>query len=199
MGVTVVGNDVKFTSADRESVAGNAAGFDGSGGLLVASNNVLNLGLNDFSVSCWVKTDKTNRMMIWQESGKNGSGDNQSWLRYGDNTTDRRMRFNTEQSGGGTIVNMGAPADNLPDVMNNQWHHVVCVRAGLKMLVYVDGVEIKTATTPSIRNVTGDQDFKIAFQEGLTSFSNFFTGEIDDFIIYKKALNLTEVRELFNL
>lgn len=181
--------------ADRNGVLNSTATFSGTQGLVVKSEGVLNLGLKNFSVSVWVKTSSTTRMTIWQESGKNQTGDNQSWLRIGDNTTDRRMRFNTEAPSGGNIVNIGANGD----IKNGVWRHVVCVREGTSMKVYVDKVLVGSLNTAAVRDVTGAQDFKIAFQEGPTSFSNYFIGSLDDFIIYYKALTATEIEDLYDL
>ena len=134
-------------------------------------------------------------MMVWQESGKNGSGDNQAWLRMGDNTTDRRLRFTIEDNTGSSILNIGA-AGFLAD---GQWHHVVAVRDGMLTAVYVDGVKITERTTTNLKVVSNSQGFKIGVQEGPTSNSSFFDGEIDDVIIYKKALSVAEILALYNL
>jgi PKD repeat protein len=194
MGVAVQGT-IGFLQADRNNITGNTASFDGASGIVLQSQGVLNLGTADFSISGWVKASSTARMMLWQESGKNGSGDNQSWLRMGDNTTDRQLRFNTEEPGGSSILNMGAEGK----LSDNQWKHFVCVRKGTNMSVYINGVKAKELTTPVVRNITGAQNFKIGFQEGVSSFSSFFNGQMDDFMIYKRALTATEILELYTL
>lgn len=192
--VELIGNP-SFTSSDRNNKSESAVSFDGSSGIAVQSQTILNLGTGDFTVTGWLKTGNTARMMIWQESGKNGSNDNQSWLRMGDNSTDRQLRFNTEAPGGGSILNMG----NEGKLSTDQWTHFACVRIGTKMMVYVNGTKVKEMTTPNIRNVTGNQAFKIAMQETTTSFNNYYTGLMDDFLIYRKALNETEIQQLVAL
>mgnify|MGYP000896146402 CR=1 FL=1 len=192
--LTVQGT-VDFTGVDRKGKTGHAASFSGSQGVYLESANVLNLGTGNFSVSCWVKTSSTSRMTLWQESGRNGTGDNQSWLRMNDNATDRQLRFNTEESGGSSILNIGAEGK----LNDNSWKHVVAVRNGTNMSVYINGVKVKELNTPAVRNVTGNQAFKIAFQEGATSFSNFYTGMLDEFLIYDKALTVAEITALYNL
>jgi PKD repeat protein len=193
MGVTLQGNPV-FTETDRNNVVGNAVLFNGSSGVLLQSQGILNLGTGDYSVAGWVKAGTAARM-VWQESGKNGSGDNQSWLRMNDNTTDRQLRFNTEEPGGSSILNMG----NEGKMSDNTWKHFVCVRKGTNMSVYINGVKVKELNTPAVRNVTGAQNFKIGMQEGVSSFTNFFNGLMDDFLIYKKALTQAEITALYQL
>lgn len=190
-----LGAGVAFTNADRLSATGNTGTFNGATGVMVSNHNALNFGASDFTVSCWVKTGTTTRMMLWQESGKIGSGDNQTWLRMGDNATDRRLRFTIEDNTGSTIINMGAAAF----IADNAWHHVVAVRQGTTTTVYIDGVQRGTGTAANLKVVSNDQNFKIGVQEGATSNSSFFNGELDDMIIYNKALTLAEIQALYNL
>src|SRR5690606_8387403 len=144
--LTVQGT-VDFTGTDRKGKVGHAATFSGAQGVLLESANILNLGVGNFSVSCWVKASSTARMTLWQESGKNGTGDNQSWLRMSDNATDRQLRFNTEESGGSSILNMGAEGK----LHDGSWNHVVAVRNGTNMSVYINGVKVKELNTPAVR------------------------------------------------
>src|SRR5699024_4383622 len=120
--------NVTFDGTDRESNSNSSAVFDGGSALIIPDHSALNFGTGDFSISVWIKTDQTDQMMIWQESGAEGSGDNQAWLRIGDNTTDRLLRFATEDAGGGNIINYGNGLES--GVSDNNWHHVVCVREG---------------------------------------------------------------------
>ncbi len=187
---------VAFAGADRNGQAGAAGYFDGSSGLYLQSAGIFNIGTSDFTVSGWFKTNGATRMMLWQESGKNGSADNQSWLRLNDNTTTQYMRFNTEYSGGSSILNLASEGK----VNVNSWYHIVAVRNGTKMSVYINGTKVKELTTPEARNITGaDQGFKIGFQQGATSFSNFYNGYMDDLLIYKRALTDAEIAALYNL
>jgi PKD repeat protein len=190
-----LGAGVSFTTQDRKLQQGNTGTFNGATGVVVSNHSAFDFGANDYSVSCWVKTSVTTRMMIWQESGKNGSGDNQSWLRTGDNATDRQLRFTIEDGTGSAIINMGAAAK----VSDGVWHHVVAIRQGTTTSVYVDGVKKGSLIAANLKVVSNGQDFKIGVQEGATSNSSFFNGEIDDVIIYNKALTEAELLELFNL
>jgi PKD repeat protein len=196
---TIIGT-VAFTVADRKSVASNVAGFNGSSYVVVTDHEAYNFGKGDYSVSTWVKTNRTNRMMIWAESGGKGSGDNQTWLRLGANTTTQLLGFATEDSGGGSFLGMSEAEKGK--MYDDVWHHVVCVRQGLVTRVYVDGVKAKEVTANAangIKEVSNAGNFKIGAQEGTSSFSNFFNGQLDDLIIYKKALTQAEITALYNL
>jgi len=187
---SVVGQ-VAFESQVRIG-GGTAAQFDGSSLLLVPDHSAFNFGAGDFTVACWLNTTHTNRMMVWAEGGANGGGDNQTWLRLGDNT-DRQIRFCVEDGTGGTIQNSDL------SVSDGQWHHVVCVREGRVSRVYVDGLLIKEGTAPVVKEVSSSQPFKIGAQASGSAYSNYFTGLIDDFLTYNRALSEEEVRRLFEL
>jgi hypothetical protein len=74
------------------------------------------------------------------------------------------------------------------------------VREGLTTRIYIDGTKIKEmASATGLKNVSNDAAFKVGMQEGATGFSNFYSGYLDDLIIYKKALTQAEVNTLFNL
>lgn len=192
--VSSVGGGVTY-AADRFGNTAQTATFSGSAGVMLADHASTNFGTGNYTVAMWVKTSATTRMMLWQESGRNGSKDNQTWLRLLDNGTDRQMRFCIEDGVGSTFVNLGGAGK----VNDGVWHHVVSVRDGLTTSVYIDGVRVGTATAPALRSVSNGQDFKIGFQEGATSNSSYFNGQIDDVIIYGKALTEAEVQALHQL
>ena len=193
---TIFGN-VSFSGTDRDSNEDGAAVFDGASGLVVPDNDAYNFETSDFSIGVWVKTDDTSKMMVWQESGANGPGDNQAWLRIGDNSSDRLLRFATEDSGGGAILNVGEAETG--GVSDGEWHYVVTVREGSTTRMYIDGDLVKEMDKSAIKDVSNEQDFKIAMQEGEDGYHTFFTGQLDDMVIYNKALTSEEVAELYNL
>lgn len=188
--------NVTFDGTGRDGDENGAAVFDGKSALVVPDNPAFDFGTADYTISCWLKTSGTNKMMIWQESGANGSGDNQTWLRIGDNTTDKLLRFDTEDAGGGNILNYGnGPESGIGD---NNWHNVVCVREGGATRLYIDGEKKGELTKPGAKLVSNSQDFKIGAQEGpVGTYKTYFTGLIDDLTIYNKALSDDEVASLY--
>ncbi|SDB58815.1 PKD repeat-containing protein [Flavobacteriaceae bacterium MAR_2010_188] len=190
---------IGFSDIDRNGMENQVGVFDGESTLLVTDNPATNFATDDYTIGVWIKTDDISKMMVWQESGANGPGDNQSWVRIGDNTESRILRFATEDSTGGAIMNIGT-ADITNGVANGLWHYVVAVREGVNTRVYVDGVFIQEKTGTNVKNVSNEQDFKIASQEtNPGTYGNFFKGSMDEMIIYNRALSEAEILTLFNL
>lgn len=196
---TAVGT-VTFDGTDRTSAAGRAGAFNGTGGFFVPDNDAMNFGTGDYSVSCWMKTSTTVRGMIWQESGAKGSGDNQTWLRILGSATNLTS-FSTEDPTGGSTINLTTAANGSVATTNDgKWHHIVCVRQGAVTALYIDGAKIKEATSPTgVKTTSNNAAFKVGMQEGTAGYSNPFNGQIDDLIIYKKALSQAEITVLKNL
>ncbi len=191
---------IVYNGVDRKG-AEKAAVFDSTAAIVVPDNAALNFDTSDFSVGVWIKTDITSKMMLWQESGALAGGDNQTWMRMGDNTTSRLLRFDTEDSTGGAIINVGD--NNITSITDGQWHFIVGVRDATQTHVYVDGVLILDKDVTPAKDVSNEQDFKIGGQEkgGPGSFDTavFFNGLMDEMLIYNKALTPEEVATLYNL
>ncbi|PST83570.1 hypothetical protein C7T94_13585 [Pedobacter yulinensis] len=196
---TAVGT-VTFAGADRIAAAGRAATFGTSGGFTVADNDAMNFGTGDYSVSCWVRTTTTTSGMIWQESGGKGSGDNQTWLRLLGTATNLTS-FATEDAAGGSTINLTTAANGDAAKTNDgAWHHIVCTRAGTLTAIYIDGVKIREISSGTgVKNTSNAGNFKVGMQEGTGGFSRQYVGQIDDIIIYKKALSQAEINTLKNL
>lgn len=184
---------VGIVQASRNGTTTGVGSFDGSGGIIVADNPAFNMGVGDFTISVWIQSTSSVRMMIWQESGKNGSKDNQAWLRLNSSAT-QYTAFNIEDAAGGSFLALADPGN----IADGKWYHVVAVRSGLVTKIYINGQKmIERTSTTGIKDVSNAADFKIGMQEGATSFSNYFIGKLDELIVYKRALTDSEITNLF--
>lgn len=191
---------ITFTQPDRHGVMDAAGLFDGSGGFYVPDNDAMNFGTGDYTISIWYKTNSSQRGMIWQESGAKGSGDNQTWLRLLGTATNLTSFSTEDQTGGSTINLTTANAGTAATTNDGAWHHVVCVRQGALTTIYIDGVKIREATSATGPKITSNSaGFKVGMQEGTGGFNNRYVGQIDDLIIYKRALTAAEVIALKDL
>ena len=76
----------------------------------------------------------------------------------------------------------------------NTWHHVVGTYDGTTMKIYVDN-DLKNSGTSFSGNVA-DSILYIGWDRGIAG--RFLTGKIDEVGIWSRALNSTEVTELYN-
>lgn len=188
---------VDFSGMDRNENENSAAIFDGASLISIADNPAMNFETTNFSIAVWFKTSNTSRMMVYQESGRNGPGDNQVWLRLNDNADSRVIRAAVEDASGGAILNI--PETDLPGVLTDDvWHFATFVREGDESRIYVDG-DLIGSRTGALKDVSNEQNFSLGAQASGDGFSNFFTGQIDDLILYNKVLSAAEVSELFGI
>ncbi len=155
--------------------------------------SVLDFGTGDFTISAWINMTATERGTVYAKGGDNSGG-----IRYtfamGEGNNDGKMTLTTDddstkvQAMGGTIVNDGA------------WHHVVAMRSGTDLLVYVDGVLDGTNTVPEGYDLSGTSQAN-ALIGAITdardatgaTLEKFFAGIIDDVRVYNRALSAEEV------
>ena len=156
-------------------------------------DDLFNIGTTDYTISIWLKVSEENsttRMVPWQESGALGTRDNQTWLRLYSTSTNQLTFATEDENGGSTIHLTAANSPEVNNIANGEWRNVVCVRAGTKISLYVDGVERRSATTSAVKNVSNAGDFKIGFQEsGYGNYINKYIGAIDK--RYRKNLMCT--------
>ena len=76
--------------------------------------------------------------------------------------------------------------------LDETWHHVVGTYEAPNARLFVDGVEVASATVTGNVNLPGDQDFVIGIRAGPTGFGNF-EGVLDDAAVYSHALSLREI------
>ncbi len=165
--------------------------FDGDDDYIVASS--LNpMSYDDFTVSAWYK------------SAENGVSDDEYIFEHNDNFsyeitfgptddgTDDRLRFGFANGGSGTWD----PHYGTSDIVDQQWHHVVGVRSGGRIKIYVDGVqETDGADAHAGATVTIDGDGP--FIGDLPGNTERVHGTLDDVRLYDRALSDAEISDLF--
>ncbi len=173
--------------------------LDGDGDYVDLGNpDALNFTTGDWAVSAWVKstnagTGDANKGTILGNGGDTGGG-----IRYGlivsesadgpvtvvidDNANPPGSTFNKKLANGATAVNDGP------------WHHVVGLREGGEIRVYVDGVLDGTGTYDASYDLTGIDQHN-AYIGAITdhddvapSLYKFFAGSLDDVAVWDQAL-----------
>lgn len=168
-------------------VAGNALQFDGVDDYLdVPDDAALDFGTGDFSVSFWVNKRATSSsnsnnwgVTKWQSGGAT-PGQNEWMISLSSSGNNDNPRFAIE-SGTTTFTTSSPDAVSL-----NSFHHLVGVRSGGSMLLYVDGVlkAVNNTLGTSVINNVG-RDLRVAN----SGINNFYTnGVFDDLQLYNQAL-----------
>ena len=165
--------------------------FDGSSGEGVIVNNFTELnGVNEFSVSAWVKAasgpQADNYAVILQND--------QTYVQFGisQNSTANQLNFLIRNSGNSGYGILAGPTN----FFNGSWRHIVCTYDGSTMKFYVDnGTPLTNSysiTLPTYSNPT------LRIGRGNSIYPNLFNGQIDEVAIWNTALTSTQVSEIYN-
>ena len=167
----------------------NAYNFDGSDDQYVDSSTV-NLDINRFTVSAWIKTsNKQGRKTIVEFTKSSANGNKR-----------RGIALSGNDNLGKPIIYYGndkLKVANTGDLRDGNWHHIVGVYDGSNALIYVDGVQTSLGAE-DITN-TGGFPSQLKIGNSLTSNSdNYFSGVIDDVRVYTRALSYSEIQEVYS-
>ena len=187
-------------SAPSAHVGPRAGSFDGTNDYVeVTDAATLDFGSGDFTVQAWIY--KTSNCSLFDNSwGVNkwntGSapGTNE-WSLGTCDTTGNANAFAFTVEVGSTVYR----AEDDRGHRLNTWNHVVGIRRGTTIELYVNGVSATNATsigtgTVSINNVTG-RNLRFA-NSALNDLH--FAGRIDEVAIWSTALSATEVQQIFS-
>ena len=94
----------------------------------------------------------------------------------------------------GTTISIASGTANLAD---GTFHHLAGVREGTTLRLYVDGVQVGTATTPSLVNATSNNNVVIGGRDN-PEFDPYFKGIIDEVQFFNRALSAAEINAIFN-
>jgi len=189
------GNDYHGTSVNAdtsiESKLCRSGDFsaNGTSDYVILDNNSMD-GLDDFSMSVWLKTSNSSSQAI--VSGARSFQANEALMWFTNSTT-----FRPYVKG----RNIGI---TITDIADNNWHHFVWTRSDLENCAYLDGA---LQACKNINNSSGviqiDSGGLILAQEqdsvgGSFSSSQDFEGFLDELKIYDGKLDLAEVQTIYN-
>ncbi len=200
------------SSAPLMSVDGVKAGaveFDGENYFTQPIYDAIKMGEKDFTAELWMKstTDDGYLFCIGTHNTTNIEGGTGNWigLERKKDANNNYLSFSIDDNVTKTDCKM-TEADNLFD---GNWHHIACVRnmAAKTMTLYIDGQEaasVANVGTGAI-NFSATEIFFIGGDDEQANPKNGakanrpFTGLLDEFVIYPKALSADEVNEHYSL
>ncbi len=172
---------------------GAALEFDGMDDLVDCGNSSkLDFGTGDWSVCAWIKTTQSSKGTCFAKGGDSSGG-----IRY-------TVAIGEQETGRITLTtdddNSKVQPTSSSIVSDDIWHHVVGMRDGTTLSVYIDGVPDGTATIAAEYNLSGTSQHN-ALLGAITRHPNatpekYFDGVIDDVRVYNKALTREEIAEI---
>jgi len=185
-GVASVGSMLDATdlapAADRRAVEGGAAAFNGT-------SSMVRYALpfwpeDDYSFAAWVRADDVSADRFHQVFS--------AWCKSMDDPLRVYFRGGSlfagiEAGGGWTTPGVQVPRD--------AWVHVVAVKEGGTLTLYLNGRTASTCPAPwSV--LSGAQDCAVGANPHFTGGNEHFPGTIDDAALYARALSAQEIAEM---
>jgi hypothetical protein len=142
-------------------------------------------GTTDFSIGAWVKTSLAAAQGIMQQRDAAGYiGEYKLSL-----TASGTVNFMVYGSGGYQF-NFAT----TQTVNDGAWHHVTAVRSGANGYIYIDGVQAATASG-TIQSL--NSSLAVGIGADIRDNNGFFNGQIDEVLLYRRALSAADVLALF--
>ena len=111
------------------------------------------------------------------------------------NNGNRNFNFHIYQNGSGYQLHFSAGSWGLSDVLSlttGQWYIFAASQDATTIRYYVNGVLVGTTTGTSV------QQFQSSTNEFLGNADNYWLGEINTALIYKRGLSTAEILQNFN-
>ena len=164
---------------------GGAVNFDGGDDYVTKSDPNIVEGVNQMTISFWMKSNlgfkAVNEMLIAQ----NGGGTDTFALQW---SSAENINFSVEDT-----IGVDQSATFTDGVLDTNWHHIVGVMNGSNIRVYVDTVvgdiqgSISTVSNSSANPI----------EIGATNGGQFFNGQIDEVRVYNRALSVSDIQALY--
>ncbi len=172
--------------------------FDGSDDYVYVTNNSIhNMGSGDFTLSAWFKTSTTSTGNIVGKGSTYTTGKRYQ-ININDTTDCASGKIKVEIDDDTTKEFICSTSSSLN---NNSWHHVVMIRDGNNLRLFIDGTEDTNSPNDitGYGNIDSSRDFYIGaiYQEGL-GIADYYNGLVDDVRLYNYALSASQVRKVYN-
>ncbi|UCG56938.1 MAG: hypothetical protein JSU70_19000 [Phycisphaerales bacterium] len=186
-----------------EGVLGQAISVgpaDGNDYVDCGNPGALNFGTGDWSICAWVRTTQAGPTATVFANGGDQPGGIRYTLGVGEGGPDGVVTLTTDDD----VTK--AQAISSTTVNDNEWHHVVGLREGTAIRVYVDGVLAGSGTVPAGYDLSGTSQHN-AYVGAITdntdatgqTLQKHFVGLMDELRIYDYALSQEQVLYLAGL
>ncbi len=204
-------NGVSLTT-NRFGLSDRAIAFDGVDDYLdIGTMNELNINLQNFSLSFWIKSDTTNKTNFEQVIGT---------INAGMYSTAFVVEINREYLSTGQITNNYSPnfislyirdananvfslSTYKSELFDNNWHLITFVVNDISNNlgdIYIDNILVNSNSQQGSPSNFATYDYSLAVGannlRGVISY--FYEGSLDDIKFYKKSLTTSEINDIYN-
>lgn len=197
-GTNGAGLDASVTGtlvAASDAQKGGAAKFDGSSYLVQSADPQMALGGGDFSIEFWMRSEDTAAYLFHKGSitRNESTGATGNWM--GLELKNGNVTFAIDDDVTKSQVQL---KDYGKSLFDGNWHHVVLVRDiyAKTLSFYVDGTLEGDAEDATGALGFADENFVIGNVN--VNFDNAYTGDLDEFVVYKGAMTAAKVAEHYN-
>jgi type II secretory pathway pseudopilin PulG len=195
---TLTGATLPVWKTGNDCVNGSCVQFDGVDDYIsFGSNSNLSMGLEDATVSFWVRFDNAlapqNEMLFICGAYADGVGQGGYWLRREMSTSTLRFGFSD-----GAITRIVSYLSGSGSVVGNTWYNVVIVfdRDGLAQ-AYINGVK-QTGYSLNISAQQGSIINSINYRIGAPEATLYrLTGKMDEFRLYSAITSISQIKEQY--
>jgi phage baseplate assembly protein gpV len=184
----------------EDGITGKAGIFNGAAANYLAitddDGESLLAGLKEFSVAFWVKQSDVNSWWFYAAPNTIAQINNTPSYVGALFQKSNYKRFNIERYLNARSSSFTTAGNSIPT--DGTWKHVVLVFTETDYTAYIDGVQAGTSTS-SIQPITGILGAASILYIGRANWGSGegATGSIDEYKIYSKALNFTEINTLY--
>ena len=170
-------------STDTPSGEGQSIQLNGSSYVVVQGNIVP--GGNAFSINIWFKTSNADQALVG--SDQHSGGVRRSALVFSSSANIYYRSYGSGWTTNGTVSNY----------LDNQWHMMTLTYDGTILMAYVDGSLFETKSESDMKWGSNVNVSYIGADE-TNSLGSYFTGKLDNFRSYNRALSTSEIQTLYN-
>ncbi len=191
---------------DRFDNSNSAYSFDGVNDYIeIAGNELLDFGYNeDFSISIWVNISSNQNDLSGHNNEIIGKWNALRTMPYpyairywNKNASEERkhrifnLRYDTETCNHNPLITGDCY------ISSDEWHHLVFLKRGSTLEYYQDGLLFGTTVDNTVSSCNTINSNRILIGRR-TLGGRYFTGLMDDLLIYDRALEQNEIGLLFN-
>ena len=176
--------------------SGNAVNLDGVDDYVNIPDSSTLDGMSTLTLSMWIKLTQMPGTKSYIPLGKDTEGYGYSY-RIAVNPSGT-LHFNVQTTNNGWYT-AGTGVDSTTVLTANTWYHVAATYDGSYVKIYVNGLPEGTgsqAISGSIYNSTSP--LRLGYNCNAPAYVNYTNAVMDEVRVYNRALNATEVQNLYN-